>query len=382
MERDISPPPTKRRRISNGSDVKVAKSKSKETDQPNPDTSQSLRIFTWNINGIIPFLQTPITKFFSPSTSSTTTASKAPASLRTFLHRHHFPQLLFLQEVKIPASDLKTQRAVTAAVDDRLDADDEEHGPEYVVHFTLPRDKFNAKGFGGRVYGVASIIRKDFYDQHVTSVRDVEWDLEGRVSVVELKGKLAIWNIYAVNGTDAPYRDPQTGQAKGTRHDRKLAFHRLLVDECKKMEGDGWTHVLAGDFNVAPARIDGHPNLRTWPAQHVVNRADFNSRFLDGRNGVGLRAVDVWRALKKDERKYTYYPRGREWGSSCDRVDLILASRKLWEDGDVLDAGILDSPQERGPSDHVPLWVRVRYECEKEIQDRDREENEGKRTES
>ena len=71
--------------------------------------------------------------------------------------------------------------------------------------------------------------------------------------------------------------------------------------------------------------------------------------------------VDVFRALRGKQRKYTYHPRGEnKWGSSCDRVDLIIASKSLYENGGIDDTGILDSPQERGTSDHVPLWVKVK----------------------
>lgn len=352
MERDVSPPATsklKRRRENDQDDSndELAHKLSRKTNR-----QDTFRVFSWNINGISPFLQQDIKTFFSK-------ASDHPpkASLRAFLHRHHFPELLFLQEVKINAADQKTQNAVAKAVNARLSTHDT--GPDYDVHFTLPKDKHNIRGFGGKVYGVCSMVRRDFAERHVARVRDVNWDLEGRVSVVELKSRLAVWNIYAVNGTDNPYRDPETGEVRGTRHDRKIAFHRLLVNECRNMEAEEWLHVIAGDLNVAPARIDGHPNLRTWPPQHVVNRADFNEKFLLEENERGLQAVDVWRKLRADEKRYTYYPRGRDWGSSCDRVDLILASRQLWQDDRVIDAGIFDSPQERGPSDHVPLWVKV-----------------------
>jgi exonuclease III len=69
--------------------------------------------------------------------------------------------------------------------------------------------------------------------------------------------------------------------------------------------------------------------------------------------------IDVWRAMKPDIRRFTYFPRTREWGSSCDRVDYVLTSKKLWDTGRVSDAGILDNEAERGPSDHVPIWVDI-----------------------
>lgn len=239
-----------------------------------------------------------------------------------------------------------------------------DEGPFYTAHFTLPRDPHNAKGFGGKLYGVASLLRDDFCRDRGVRVRDVDWDLEGRIHVIETKDQLAIFNIYAVNGTESAYRSPETGAVVGTRHDRKLTFHALLLEECRRMELEGWRVVLVGDFNVARARVDGWPNLREWPRQHCVNRADFNAKFFEDEEG--LRAVDVWRELKGDEKAYTYYPRGVAWGSSCDRVDYAIVSRRLVEESGLVDTGILNSPAERGPSDHVPLWVEVRVPREED----------------
>jgi exonuclease III len=192
--------------------------------------------------------------------------------------------------------------------------------------------------------------------------------MEGRISVVEITSppsnlKLAIFNIYAVNGTDNPYRDPATGAVKGTRHDRKVAIHRLLMQECMRLEATGWDVLLAGDMNVAPDARDGYPKLRTFPHQHAINRADFLEKLLEGTNSdrstKRLNGVDVWRKMHGDERQYTYYPRGKEWGTSCDRVDYVVAGRGLWEKGMIRGSGIMDSVGERGPSDHCPIWVDV-----------------------
>lgn len=287
--------------------------------------------------------------------------------------------------MKISRTDAKTQDAVRRAVNARLPAEtsakDTAKVPEYDAQFTLPNDAHNARGprGSGKVYGVCSIIRRDLSssssDDYKADVRTVDWDAEGRVSVVEITAlsssiskKFAIFNIYAVNGTENPYRDPATGAVLGTRHDRKLAFHRLLMDECVALEKDGWDVVIAGDINVAPELVDGHPKLRTFPKQHVLNRVDFRARFLgvkrEQKGGEeeedAFDGVDVWRALNPEERRYTYFPRGREWGSSCDRVDYAIVGRKMWDEGMVVGAGILDGEAERGPSDHVPIWMDVK----------------------
>lgn len=42
-------------------------------------------------------------------------------------------------------------------------------------------------------------------------------------------------------------------------------------------------------------------------------------------------------------------------------MDLIIASKDLYGAGRVVGTDILHSPQERGTSDHVPLWVKILY---------------------
>lgn len=70
--------------------------------------------------------------------------------------------------------------------------------------------------------------------------------------------------------------------------------------------------------------------------------------------------MDVFRYLRGEERRYTYFPRGVEWGASCDRVDLAVASREMVEDDEIVGVEIWDSVVERGPSDHVPISVDIR----------------------
>ncbi|KAK5685071.1 hypothetical protein LTS10_003146 [Elasticomyces elasticus] len=352
----ISPPPLKRRKLSESQTL------------ISQDSGSRLTLFSHNVNGIAPYLQSSITSFFKPSRGSEAEQLVPTASLRDSLRRHNFPSLLFLQEIKINPDDGATIRALEKAVASAGESD----GPGYIVHLCLPSDKYNARGFGRKVYGVASIIRKDWYDKHVERVRSVSWDVEGRLSVIEVKDigprPLAIYNIYAVNGTENKYRDPGNGDVAGTRHDRKLQVHRLLQAECRALEADGIDVVLAGDLNIARTTLDGHPNLRTFPHRHCVNRADFEDRFFaepkvatkgEETPSGGLGMIDTFRFLHPTTRAYSYYPRGKVFGESCDRVDMILVSRSLSKF--VAEAGILETQAERGPSDHVPLYVTLDF---------------------
>jgi exonuclease III len=370
MSREISPPPAKRRKTGAQTSTSIPKQILPEPEPLPPLSPDTVRIFSWNVNGISPFLQKSIKSFFPTSKTQDNKNNIPPPSLRGFLHRHKWPSILLLQEVKIASKDTKTQDAVKAAVNSKLpiESRSDDEGPTYEVHFTLPTDPHNARGLrgSGKVYGVCSILRTDLRKRYKINVRTVTWDQEGRISVVELvtaSSKLAIFNIYAVNGTENPYRNPETGAVKGTRHDRKLQVHRLLRQECLNLEAAGWDVLLAGDMNVAPDARDGHPKLRMFPLQHQNNRADFHDKLLGGQckegESTGWKGIDVWREMHGDERRYTYFSRGREWGSSCDRVDYVVAGKGAWDKGMIKASGIMDSEVERGPSDHCPVWVDV-----------------------
>ncbi|KIW05056.1 uncharacterized protein PV09_04211 [Verruconis gallopava] len=367
MDADISPPPSKRRRLMRDSETSET-APNEITERRESANAQYIWVYSWNINGIKPFLQSPLTAYFKSSANKKLkpTSEASPASIREFLRRHQWPQILCLQEIKIGPSDDQVLRALKRAVNIGCGSNE----PTYEVFANLPRDPFNAQGPGSkrRIYGVACVVRSDFHGKYVSRVRTVDWDAEGRFAVIEIHdpttdAKLSIWNVYAVNGTSSEYRDPRTGEVAGTRHDRKLAVHKLMMEECLKLEREGWSILIIGDLNVAPSRIDGHPNLREFPRQHVINREDFNTRFLEPGNVGGFRGIDVWRALRGTERKYTYYPRSIPWGSSCDRVDLAIASRNLmsvhnnWK---IVGCEIWNTKQERGSSDHCPISVTIK----------------------
>ena len=331
--RSVSPPALR---------CRLLPGKTSATTPPVKADNNELTFYCWNVNGITPLLQKQIN--FS---------SRSIYPLRAFLKAHNWPHLLCLQEVKVNRNDEATQRRVELAAN----AGGLPSEPTYTTHFSLPRDKYNATGFGGKVHGVASLIRDDAVS---SSTIWPDWDLEGRVLVHKFSAlKLTVINGYWVNGTSNPYRNSTSGVIEGTRHNHKLRFHAHVLELCRTVEKRGWNVLLLGDMNIAPRRIDGHPNLRTSPVQHVKNRADFNHKFLNAENKDGLRAADLFRHCHGDKRKFTYHGRGRPWGESCDRVDLVIASRRLVEAGAVMDTDICDTPKDRGHSDHVPLWVSL-----------------------
>lgn len=341
-DRSVSPPAVRRKiEPEHVSDVTV------QTHVPahsETDTSR-LTIFSWNVNGVGPFFQ-PQLQFASNSSTSS-------GPLRAVLRRHNWPQIFGLQEVKIRNTDKVTQRRLALAANNGADTGE----PLYEAIFNLPRDKYNATGWGGRVHGVASLVRSDFV-QEITTTRHPDWDLEGRFLIHELGCGLVVFNGYWINGTSAPYRSSQTGLPNGDRHDLKLRYHTRVLEEVLRYEARDYHVVLVGDMNVARDHIDGHPNLRVNPIQHVHNREDFNNKFFNDPNG--MRGIDVFRHLHGKQRKYTYHNRNRGWGESADRVDLIIASRGLIETRKaVITCDICDTQEDAGHSDHVPLFITL-----------------------
>jgi hypothetical protein len=106
---DISPPPVKRRKLalSEPATPSGPASDLESKDISNPEFMRpvrTIRIFSWNINGIGPYLppqSTKITSFFKPSHPSQPTPQIKADGLRAFLSRHGWPEVLFLQELKI-----------------------------------------------------------------------------------------------------------------------------------------------------------------------------------------------------------------------------------------------------------------------------------------
>lgn len=390
---EISPPPVRRKILHDASPSSnpPVPTPEKSLEHERKDAKNRFEILSWNINGIshlLPERQKSIKSYFSKSKKREETdddedgdedermgeLGEEKPKLRGFLRRHGWPCVVCLQEVKIKRGDEKTMREVERAVNGERDGKrDREKEPGYKAHFELPRDKFNARGWGGRVYGVCTLVREDLVCE-MRECRGVEWDLEGRVVVAEFvfgkeetgggkemeEEKLVVINGYWPNGTMNPWRDSQSGVVRGTRHDVKRRFHELMLGEVLKHQREGWQVVLIGDMNIARDARDGFPEIRLG-VEHVRNRRDFNEKFIEGVEGMG--GVDSWRWVHGDRRGYSYHGESEEgWGSSCDRVDLGVVSRGLvgeWRETGIglVGAEIWESVEERGGSDHVPISV-------------------------
>ncbi|GJE87549.1 DNase I-like protein [Phanerochaete sordida] len=302
---------------------------------PSPLGSLDLtKILSWNIDTPVPFLDLPAKKLGSSATSAT----PRPRHLRELLAQHGFPDFLCLQEVRARPSDADWLAALTAAVNGR----GRDGGPRYTAHIAL-----NRAPRGPRHFGVATFAREP---GAVAAAREVAWDAEGRVVVLELRAGWALVNVYALNGSEHPWRAPAgAGVVPQTRNERKREFNRLLLREVRAMQARGLRVVLVGDFNISLTAKDCFPRLRTeYP--HALARKEFNETFIPGAN-----VVDVFREKHGDEKRFSWFAKGRPQGSDCARVDYALVERTQVDR--VVEIEYMDDPKERAHSDHAPLLL-------------------------
>ena len=252
-------------------------------------------------------------------------ALRCLSALPAIAHELGTPDVLCLQELRIRREDAEHVTALERAL------------PGYRCYHALARDRRNVTFRGGRMYGVATFVRGRWRGE-VTA-----WDLEGRVVVVR-KPRLAIVNVYAVNGTAKPYYD-ESGRIAGDRHELKRRFQTSIMDLGRELRRDGGV-IMAGDWNVSRSAQDTHPRLRT-EEPHARARAELNDRMI----AEGF--IDIWRERHPKDRSYTWFNR-RARGLDAARVDYILVSDDLVPR--IRAADILDL---KPWSDHAPITVEL-----------------------
>lgn len=277
-----------------------------------------MRIVSWNIENLAPWLDAD--------------AAGLPA-----LHaRLGSPDVLCLQEVRIrPHDEARVARMHTAL-------------PGFACHASLNHDPHNGTFRGGRAYGVATWLHDGL---EATPMR-FPWDTEGRIIVSGLPApRMAVLNVYAVNGTRRPHWDTERGGLYGDRHQFKQRFIQRLGDEARALQAGGLDLLLIGDWNISRTRQDTTPRLRT-EEPHGTARRRFNEEFV-----AGLGLTDAFRHLHPDARAYTWFhPRSRHRLDAA-RVDFALLGGGLLPR--LAGAGIEADPSMRPGSDHAPLWIEL-----------------------
>jgi len=278
-----------------------------------------MRLFSWNIENL--------PRFLAPAAGT--------PSLLQIVDAWGAPEMVCLQETRIRPRDVELVRAMERAL------------PGYACHYALCDDPRNVTYRGGRAYGVVTYVKRRFARSRG---RTLPWDREGRVVVVELAAKkLAVVNLYAVNGTSKPYYDHELGRVHGDRHAFKRRVNRLVAAEAQALAARGFRLVLVGDWNISRAAIDTHPRLRT-EEPHARARRELNDEIIPA-----LDVVDAFRALHPTTKKYTWF-NNHARRLDAARVDYALVSRAL----DVEAADIDETRAHRFASDHAPLWLELR----------------------
>lgn len=244
------------------------------------------------------------------------------------------PDVLCLQELRVREQDVDVVDRIRDAI------------PGWSGAFSLNRDAINARFRGGRVCGVGTWTRAALAGECLRPV----WDREGRILVTRLPTRrLAIVNVYAVNGTARPYYDPDTGRAMGDRHAFKRRLIRRLAVLARKLQAAS-PLVLIGDWNISQTGQDTVPRLRT-EEPHALARREFADEFV-----APLRLVDVFRHRQPTARQYTWFnPRAHRLDAA--RVDFALVSEQLVARATEVS---IDAPEAtRTVSDHVPIRLSL-----------------------
>jgi exodeoxyribonuclease-3 len=169
-------------------------------------------------------------------------------------------------------------------------------------------------------------------------------DEQARYIEAAIKGVL-VGCLYLPNGNPYP----------GPKFEYKLAWFKRLSAHARELLRQGVPVVLAGDYNVAPTKLDIYPT-KSWDDDALVHpeiRAAY-ARLLEQR------WTDAIRELHGEERIYTFwhYLRNRWPRDAGLRLDHLLLSRGLAsclrESG--VDRWTRGMP---GASDHAPVWITL-----------------------
>ncbi|KZT12462.1 uncharacterized protein LAESUDRAFT_688987 [Laetiporus sulphureus 93-53] len=334
--RDMSKRPRSDPASSSGSDTAAPKKTRTIPPPPEPipgPQANLTRILSWNVETPVPFLQLP------PRKVGTSVAPGTRLSLlRDLLIRHDLPDFVCLQEVRARQTDKAWISALHNAANYHRKG-----GPKYSMYTALNQAKT-----GQRHFGVVTYVKDR---ERVAIAREVDWDAEGRVLILEMKSGWALVNVYALNGSEYMWRDLTLKSAPKTRNERKREFNRLLLQECRAMQERGLRLVLTGDFNISLTKRDCVPRLRT-EHPHSLARKEFNDEFIPG-----LDLVDVYRALHGDRPAFSWFAKGKPQGADCARVDYALVERSLMDS--VVDSTYFEDSTERGHSDHAPFILTL-----------------------
>lgn len=221
----------------------------------------------------------------------------------------------------------------------------------------FPRGPIEELGYEVRVHGQkgfngVALLSKFRLDEATPRLKGDEEDVQSRFieGVVSLKkGVVRVACLYLPNGNPVD----------SEKYPYKLAWMERLRDYARQAMLTEEPLILAGDFNVIPARQDVH-NPDAWLNDALFKpetRASFQAL-------LGLGLTDAVRASSDEPGLYTFwdYQAGAWQKNHGIRIDHLLLSPQAC---DRLTAVGIDK-HVRGwekPSDHVPVWAEFDFEA-------------------
>jgi exodeoxyribonuclease-3 len=209
---------------------------------------------------------------------------------------------------------------------------------------------YNVVTHGQKTYNGVALLSKFPLEEIERGLPNGDGDEQSRYleAVVSVPGgALRIASIYLPNGNPAP----------GDKYEYKLSWMERLKEHMRDRLALEEATVFAGDYNVIPTPADVHdPAL--W-----ANDALFLPRTREKFQEIThLGLTDAIRATSDDPGLYTFwdYQGGAFQKNNGIRIDHLLLSPQA---ADRLEAAGIDRATRGGekPSDHVPVWIDLKF---------------------
>ncbi len=259
--------------------------------------------------------------------------------------------------MKIASFNINGIKARIAALPDWLD----EAQPDVVllqeiksVDEAFPREIFEDRGYAVETHG-----QKGFNGVAILSklpLEDLTRSLPGNEA-----DEQARWIEATVIGDDTPVRVcglylPNGNPAPGPKYDYKLAWMERMQARAAELLALEEPFLMAGDYNIIPQDEDAK-RPEAWQ-EDALARPESRAAY---RRILNMGFTEAFRARQNGPGHYTFwdYQAGAWNRNDGIRIDHFLLSPEC---ADLLEDCQIDA-EIRGrekPSDHVPIWVRLR----------------------
>lgn len=208
---------------------------------------------------------------------------------------------------------------------------------------------YNVAVHGQKTYNGVAILSKFPIDDVVKSLPGEPEDDAARYieAVISLEGKaIRVASVYVPNG-QTPGSD---------KFAYKLRFFDRLYEHAKELLSYDEELIIGGDYNVAPRPIDVYDPkaLDGTTCYHPAERAKFRAL-------IGLGLIDCYNAANDNKQQFTWWDyRAGGWQNNQGmRIDHLLLSPEAADNITVSGVDTELRAKEK-PSDHAPVWCRLR----------------------